>query len=82
MLFFGSVAVMMLILALGLGYPLVQTYYEIGLVPRLPTAILATGLVLLSSLCFVCGLILESVVNGRIEQKRLAYLALSRRERN
>jgi glycosyltransferase involved in cell wall biosynthesis len=82
MLFFGSIAVMMMILALGLGYPLVQTYYEIGLVPRLPTAILATGLVLLSSLSFVCGLILDSVVNGRIEQKRLAYLALSQRERN
>jgi hypothetical protein len=82
MLFFGSMALMLVALALGLGYPLVRTYYAIGLVPRLPTAILTTGLVLLSALSFVCGLILDSVVNGRIEQKRLAYLALSQRERN
>jgi hypothetical protein len=57
----------------------VKTYYDIRLVPRLPTAILATGLVLLASLSFTCGLILDSVVNGRIEQKRLAYLAQSQR---
>jgi hypothetical protein len=48
-----------------------------GPVPRLPTAVLATGLVLLASLSFTCGLVLDSVVNGRIEQKRLAYLAQS-----
>jgi hypothetical protein len=40
MLFFGSIALMLMVLALGFGYPVVQTYYEIGLVPRLPTAIL------------------------------------------
>ena len=74
MLFFGSVGLLFLIIALVLGYPVLKTYYEIGLVPRLPTAVLATGLVLLASLSFTCGLILDSVVNGRIEQKRLAYL--------
>ena len=77
MLFFGALGLLLLIIALVLGYPVVKTYYEIGLVPRLPTAILATGLVLLASLSFTCGLILDSVVNGRIEQKRLAYLAQS-----
>jgi hypothetical protein len=77
MLFFGALGLLLLIIALILGYPVVKTYYEIGLVPRLPTAILATGLVLLASLSFTCGLILDSVVNGRIEQKRLAYLAQS-----
>jgi glycosyltransferase involved in cell wall biosynthesis len=82
MLFFGLISLMLMIFALVLAYPLVKTYYEIELVPRLPTAVLATGLVLLSSLSFICGLILDSVVNGRIEQKRLAYLALSQRERN
>jgi glycosyltransferase involved in cell wall biosynthesis len=79
MLFFGSVGLLFLLVALVLGYPVVQTYYEVGLVPRFPTAILATGLVLLGSLSFTCGLILDSVVNGRIEQKRLAYLAQSQR---
>lgn len=46
-----------------------------GLVPRLPTAVLATGLVLLSFLSQVCGLVLDSVARGRTEAKRLAYLA-------
>jgi glycosyltransferase involved in cell wall biosynthesis len=77
MLFFGSVGLLFLMIALVLAYPVVKTYYDIGLVPRLPTAVLATGLVLLASLSFTCGLILDSVVNGRIEQKRLAYLAQS-----
>jgi glycosyltransferase involved in cell wall biosynthesis len=77
MLFFGSIGFIFLLIALVLGYFIVTTYYEIGLVPRLPTAVLATGLVLLASLSFTCGLILDSVVNGRIEQKRLAYIAQS-----
>ncbi len=46
-----------------------------GLVPRLPTAVLATGLMLLASLAIVCGMILDSVARGRREAKRLAYLA-------
>jgi hypothetical protein len=80
MLFFAAPALLLLIIALVLGYPVVKTYYEIGLVPRFPTTVLATGLVLLASLSFTCGLILDSVVNGRIEQKRSAYLAQSQRD--
>ena len=49
-----------------------------GLVPRLPTAVLATGLMLLASLSVVCGMILDSVARGRREAKRLAYLAAAR----
>jgi hypothetical protein len=75
MLFFGLVGLFLLIIALMLGYPIIKTYYELGLVPRFPTAILATGPVLLESLSFTCELIFDSVANGRIEQKRLAYLA-------
>lgn len=75
MLFFTSIATLFIIAAALLSFPLLVTFVETGLVPRLPTAVLATGLVLLSSLSFTCGLILDSVVNGRIEQKRLAYLA-------
>jgi hypothetical protein len=56
--FFGLVGLFLLIIALVLGYPIIKTYYELGLVPRFPTAILATGLVLLGSLSFTCGLIL------------------------
>jgi len=46
------------------------------LVLRQPTAILATGLVLLSALSFVTGLILDTVTRGRREMRRLAYLSI------
>jgi hypothetical protein len=50
-------------------------FMETGLVPRLPTAVLATGLMLMASLSIACGIILASVARGRREAKRLAYLA-------
>jgi glycosyltransferase involved in cell wall biosynthesis len=63
-------------LALVLAAPLAVTYLETGLVPRVPTAILSSGLVLLGFLSLVCGLILDTVTMGRIEAKRLAYLQI------
>ena len=54
------------------------TYLETGLVPRLPTAVLATGMMLLGFLCLACGLILDTVTRGRQELKRLQYLSVSR----
>jgi len=59
-----------------LGYPLIETYLETGLVPRLPTAILTTGLMLGALWAMVCGLILDTVTRGRQEAKRLAYLSI------
>ncbi len=56
---------------------MVAEFVATGLVPRLPTAVLATGLMLLASLSLACGIILESVARGRREAKRLAYLAAS-----
>ena len=73
--FFGGLALLLLIAALFLAEPLLETYAATGLVPRFPTAILATGLVLLSALSAFTGLILDTVVRGRREVKRLAYLA-------
>lgn len=64
------------LLALGLAVPLVLTYVHTGLVPRFPTAILCSALVLLGFLLLACGLILDTVTRGRIEAKRLAYLAI------
>ena len=55
---------------------MVLYFLHTGLVPRLPTALLATGLVLAGALSFVCGLVLEQVARGRKELKRLAYLAI------
>lgn len=75
MLFFGWVGGLLALLALILAVPLAITYAQTGLVPRFPTAILATGLVILSALCLFAGLILDTVVRGRREMRRLAYLA-------
>jgi Glycosyl transferase family 2 len=66
----------LLAMGLGLGLPVVLHFLQTGLVPRLPSALLATGLVLAASLSFVCGLVLEQVACGRKELKRLAYLAI------
>jgi hypothetical protein len=73
--FFGSLAVGFLILSLGLAAPVIATYLETGLVPRLPTAILSASVMLLAVLSLMCGLILDTVTRGRKEIKRIAYLA-------
>jgi glycosyltransferase involved in cell wall biosynthesis len=74
LLFFGAIGGLLALLALALGIPLAITYYHTHLVPRLPTAIMATGLIILAALCFFAGLILDTVVRGRREVRRLAYL--------
>ena len=74
--FFGVIGLALLLVALLLAMPLVWTFVATGLVPRLPTAVGVVGLVVLASLSFVCGLILDTVVRGRLEVRRLAYLAL------
>jgi hypothetical protein len=75
LLFFGLAGGLLLLLALVLAAPLVVTYLHTGLVPRMPTAVLATGLVILAALSLFAGLILDTVVRGRREVRRLAYLA-------
>lgn len=75
LLFFGLIGAGLALAAIILAIPLALTYFETGLVPRFPTAILATGLMLLASLNGMCGLILDTVVRGRREVRRLAYLA-------
>jgi hypothetical protein len=60
--------------SLGLGIPVVDTFLKTGLVPRLPTATLATGLMILAFLALVAGLVLDTVTRGRREFKRLYYL--------
>ncbi|NIJ08972.1 glycosyltransferase involved in cell wall biosynthesis [Sphingomonas vulcanisoli] len=75
-LFFGSIGALLTLAALGISLDLFITYARTGLVPRLPTAVLATGLVIIGVLCFFTGLILDTVVRGRREVRRLAYLGL------
>jgi glycosyltransferase involved in cell wall biosynthesis len=74
--FFGAFAVALAIVSIGLAIPIFITYVQEGLVPRLPTAVLSTGLMLLAFLSFACGLILDTVTRGRRELKLIAYLAL------
>ena len=74
--FFSVCALLFTLLSLLLAGPILETYLRIGLVPRLPTAVLATGLMLLSFLSMACGLILDTVTRGRKEMKRMAYLAV------
>ncbi len=73
--FFTGIGAMLAIMSIGLAIPLAITYLERGLVPRLPTAVLSTGLMLLAFLSVASGLVLDTVTRGRRELKLLAYLA-------
>lgn len=73
--FFGTIFLVLAALSLVLAYPLLATFFETGLVPRLPTAILTTGIMVLAFISLVCGVILDSVSRGRREAKRMQYLA-------
>jgi glycosyltransferase involved in cell wall biosynthesis len=75
-LFYGSFSLFLAALAVVLAIPLAITWFQTGLVPRLPTAVLVTGLMILAFLSFFCGLILDTVVRGRREVRRLHYLSL------
>jgi glycosyltransferase involved in cell wall biosynthesis len=75
-LFYGGFAALLAALAIVLAVPLVVTYVHTHLVPRFPTAILVTGLMIVAVISFSVGLILDTVVRGRREVRRLAYLAL------
>ncbi|HEX9946069.1 MAG TPA: glycosyltransferase family 2 protein [Allosphingosinicella sp.] len=74
-LFYGGFAAFLAALGLVLAAPLIVTYAETGLVPRFPTAILVTGMMIVAFLSFGVGLILDTVVRGRREVRRLAYLS-------
>jgi glycosyltransferase involved in cell wall biosynthesis len=76
-LFFGSIGALLLAAAIVISIPLAITYLQTGLVPRFPTAILATGMTVIAVLCFFTGLILDTVTRGRREVRRLAYLSLA-----
>src|SRR5437763_16215226 len=72
---FTGFGISLAIVAIGIAIPIFMTYLEEGTVPRLPTAILSTGLMLLAFLAVACGLILDTVTRGRRELKLLSYLA-------
>lgn len=75
--FFGALGAVVFLAAVGLAIPLMITYAQTSLVPRIPTAILVTGMMLTAVLSLVCGLILDTVTRGRHEIKRLVYLQIA-----
>ena len=75
--FFCGCGALMLLLGTGLGTPVIVEFVHTGLVPRLPTAVLATGCVLIAFMFFTAGLILDAVAHARVEMKRLSYLAMA-----
>ncbi len=74
--FFSVVFAILGAAALALAIPVAVTFFETGLVPRLPTAVLAASTMLLAFLSLACGFVLDTVTRGRIEMKRLHYLRL------
>lgn len=78
-MFFGAPAALLTLGAFALAAPLAATYLETGLVPRLPTAILCVGMILLAGLSTVCGFVLDSLARSRAEHKRMLYLAVGGR---
>jgi hypothetical protein len=74
--FFSGTAAVLAASSAALAWPLLMGYMATGLVPRLPTAVLVTGLMILAFMSFVAGLVLDTVTHGRREFKRLHYLSL------
>ncbi len=74
MAFFSSVALLLALVSLALALPVFQDYIHTGQVPRFPTALLSTGMMLVAMMSVVCGLILDTVTRGRRELKRMHYL--------
>jgi hypothetical protein len=74
--FFSVIGAVLALISLSFGGSLLVEFFQTGLVPRLPTALLATGLMMIAALSVMTGLILDTVTRGRWEAKRMAYLSL------
>jgi hypothetical protein len=74
--FYGLISAIFILTSILLSLPLLSTYFETGLVPRFPTAILSTGLAITGVISFLTGVILETVTVGRREIKQFHYLSM------
>ena len=74
LLFFSVIASLLAMIAIALSVPIFEEFSRTGLVPRFPTAILSTGIMILAFLALACGFVLDTVTRGRHEMKRLHYL--------
>jgi glycosyltransferase involved in cell wall biosynthesis len=73
--FFTAIGIFLALVSIGLAIPVIVTYLELGIVPRLPTAVLSMGLMIMAMLSASAGLVLDTVTRGRREMKLLAYLS-------
>ena len=73
--FFAAIGIFLTLISIGLAIPIIVTYLEQGIVPRLPTAVLSMGLMILAMLSLSSGMVLDTVTRGRREMKLLAYLS-------
>jgi glycosyltransferase involved in cell wall biosynthesis len=73
--FFTAIGIFLALVSIGLAIPVVVTFLEQGIVPRLPTAVLSMGLMIVAILSVSSGLVLDTVTRGRREMKLLAYLS-------
>jgi hypothetical protein len=78
--FFTAIGIFLTLVSIGLAIPVIVTYLEEGIVPRLPTAVLSMGLMILAVLSVSSGLVLDTVTRGRREMKLLAYLSQAPRQ--
>ncbi|HWA02953.1 MAG TPA: glycosyltransferase family 2 protein [Rhizomicrobium sp.] len=76
LVFFTTIFALLAAFSLVIGTPVVLEYFQTGFVPRLPTALVAVGAMVLAFLALASGLILDTVTRGRWEEKRMAYLAI------
>jgi O-antigen/teichoic acid export membrane protein len=80
--FFTAIGVVLAAVSIVLAIPILITFIETGLVPRLPTAVLSMGLMIMALLAVSSGLVLDTVTRGRREMKMLAYLSQPAPKRN
>jgi len=76
LVFYGLIFLFFVLFTLVVGLPVVIEYFQTGLVPRLPTAVLVSSTMVIAFLSLVAGLVLDTVTRGRWEQKRLFYLSI------
>ena len=77
-LLFGVISLMSSLISVGIGVPIISEFLRTGLVPRLPSAVLAASLMVIAAISFVTGVILDTVAHAAAEQKRLSYLSIAR----
>jgi len=80
--FFAIIGIFLMLISIGLAIPVIVTYLEQGIVPRLPTAVLSMGLMIVAVLSVSSGLVLDTVTRGRREMKLLAYLSQAAGNKN